>query len=250
MLFLNPTQIIYFWTGSKEIIFEQLAVQDAMNSFFDTTDDNLSSGPISSKEFSSKMEDTYDVIITPKNTQKPLFLGISNRFQLNNFLNPELNFKYKSGHSSYYLPAGLKPFSDPIDLKINYTSISLNAFLVYNRAIFSNLKGEIKFGIDRNFSLIKSKINSDLLSVSTNERHTISSLVFNIGLPYGSAYKITPSLDIKRYDNGKYFLSLELKFLMNSNFLKYSIIYLNISKFNIYHKDSSFDIILYLRFFK
>ena len=202
---------LFLGQSSKEIIFEQLAVQDAMNSFFGSTDDNLSSGPISSKEFSSKMEDTYDVIITPKNIQKPLFLGISKRFQLNNFLNPELNFKYKSGHSSYYLPAGLKPFSDPIDLKINYTSISLNAFLVYNRAIFSNLKGEIKFGIDRNFSLIKSKINSDLLSVSTNEKHAISSLVFNIGLPYGLTYKITPSLNIKRYDNGKFFSQFRTK---------------------------------------
>ena len=130
---------LFLGQSSKEIIFEQLAVQDAMNSFFGTTNDNLSSGPISSKEFSSKMEDTYDVIITPKNTQKPLFLGISKRFQLNNFLNPELNLKYKSGHSSYYLPAGLKPFSDPIDLKINYTSISINAFLVYEKEIFPNL---------------------------------------------------------------------------------------------------------------
>ena len=141
-----------------------------MEQFFGSKNEIVSSGPISSEQFKTEIYNTYDVNIFSGNSSRPVTIGYSKRFDLENFLSTEFSISYNTGNSKYYLPNGLKPFIEPVHIKVNYVSLNLNALFVYNKYLNSTLSAEIKFGLNQSLGWVKSSIDSDLLEVATNKK--------------------------------------------------------------------------------
>lgn len=194
---------IFIGQGSRQLIYDQLAVQDALEKFFGSKNEIVYSGPISSEQFKTEIYNTYDVKILSENNSKPLIVGYSKKFDLENFLSTELNVSYNTGNSKYFLPNGLKPFVEPVHIKVNYISLNLNALFVYSKYLNSTLSAEIKFGLNQSLGWVKSSIDSDLLEVATNKKHANSNLIFNLSFPIGREFKIKPGIQTLIYNNKK-----------------------------------------------
>ena len=211
---LSYGEEIFIGQGSRQLIYDQLAIQDAMKKFFGSKNDIVYTGPISSEQFKTEIYNTYDVNILSEKYSEPLIVGYSKRFDLQNFLSTEFSISYNTGNSKYYLPNGLKPFIEPVHIKVNYVSLNLNTLFVYSKYLNSTLSAEIKFGLNQSLGWVKSNIDSDLLEVATNKRHASSNLIFNLSLPIGREFKIKPGIQTLIYNNKK----IESQFITNFSY--------------------------------
>ena len=62
-------------TRSGSLFYDQLAVQDALNIFFEPQKEIISSGPLKKEDFSARIEESFDVKVVSQVSEKPL--GIS-----------------------------------------------------------------------------------------------------------------------------------------------------------------------------
>ena len=190
-------------TRSGSLFYDQLAVQDALNTFFEPQKEIISSGPLKKEDFSARIEESFDVKVVSQVSEEPLGISFFARNSLYGNFFSELSLSYLSGNSKYYFPEGLKPFIDPISLDIKHEELDIRVAAGFQRRINRYVTGNMKFGVSRSTGRVRSKVLSELLDIQTSETHLGYSTFFDIGLSIGYKFKVSPSFVVSQYSNKK-----------------------------------------------
>ena len=190
--------------GTGNIFYDQLAVQDALSSFFGPKQKVISSGPLTKQQFSAQIKNTYDIEVKPEESDgvTGIKLQFRNYFYLNIY--SEMGISLKKGNSKYYLPQGIKPFIEPIFINIQFEELDLSSSIVYEKKICPYISGIVKFGFSGATAKVQSKVLSDLLDVKTNQNHSSFKSVIEIGTSIGNQWKLIPTIKFSRYSNNKF----------------------------------------------
>ena len=189
---------------SGSLFYDQLAVQDTLNSFFEPQNQIISSGPLKADDFSNRIQESYDVEIISQGSKETLGITVLARNHLYKNFSSEFGLSYFSGNSKYYFPKGLKPFIEPITLDIEHEEVDIRVAAVFQRRIHSYVIGNIKVGLSRSTGRIRSEVVSNLLDINTSETHLSYNTFLEIGSAIGYKWKVTPSFIISQYANGKF----------------------------------------------
>lgn len=194
---------VSFFVSQGEFVYDKLAIEHAIKSFVGSSDNGLqlikSSNNFST--FLNQVEDSYqnEVQIISPNLAKGISLNFNKNF--NQSLETYSSIGYQRGQSEYYLPDGLTPFTDPIDIKGRFEATKIATSILIRQKIYKFVDLRLSAGVHLTEYLVVSNVQSNLLDIKSRKRGSLVGSSLSFALTYGDKIKFKPSIIYDVYED-------------------------------------------------
>jgi hypothetical protein len=182
-----------------ETYYDKLGLDAAISSFIGSP--NEASGS-SSSSFIESVEVSYNTKVKVVSPNHSLGIKITKYFSDESLLPSFLQIGYRSGISRFYLPNGLKPFVEPINITTNYSSWDATIGATFDFNLPHSYRLFSSFGFQKSIAQIQTNVSSPILKIETDERHSPEKYFISLFGEFSEVLKFEPCLQYSHYQDG------------------------------------------------